>query len=111
MRESDHKDDLKYQALAEAALAAAGGAAIEEVAERGLAAAVAYIELAAGALVLWDDKGTIVTSAVSAERDEDRELLEETQKLLLMMHRDYRLDSAYMNLGGTTRRSVFFLPE
>ena len=111
MENMSRKEEFKYRALADAALAAAAGDTIEIVAEKGLAGAVGYIGLAAGALVLWDAEEEIVVQAVAVSNDEDKELLEETKdSLLLMLRRDFKMRSAYLDLGGTRPRSVFFLP-
>lgn len=111
MTDMSRKYESKYRALADAALAAAEGEDIEVVAERGLAGAVEHIGLAAGSLILWDSNDEIVTRAVAAGNDEDREVLEETENtLLLMLRRNFELRSAYMELGGKAARSVFFLP-
>jgi hypothetical protein len=111
MSELSHKEESRYQALAQAALAAAAGESIEIVAEKGLAGAVGYIGLAAGALLLWDGGDEIITRAVSAGTEDDRKIMEETENALLMMlRRQFKLRSAYIELGGETARSVFFLP-
>ena len=111
MSELSPKEEARYRALADAALAAGEGKDIEIVAEKGLAGAADYIGLAAGALILWDSSDEIVTRAVNAGSDEDREILEDTEKTLLMMlRRNFKMKSAYMELGGGKARAVFFLP-
>jgi len=111
MSELSRKEESRYRALADAALAAASGEAIEAVAEKGLAGAMEYIGLAAGSLLLWDAGDEIVSRAMAASNDDDKKLLEETeQTLLLMLRRNFNMQSAYMNLGGELPRSVFFLP-
>jgi signal transduction histidine kinase len=111
MNEMSHKDESKYRALADAALAAAAGEAIEAVAEKGLAGAVDYIGLTAGALILWDSSDEIITRAISAGNDEDRELLEKTEEsLLMMLRRNFKMRSAYLEMDSDTAQSVFFLP-
>lgn len=110
MTNSSPKEELKYRALAEAALAAAAGETVEVIARKGLAAAVEYIGLTAGALTLWNSKGNVVTSAVEAKRDADREILEENEKSLLsMLRKNFKLSSAYMEFGEPVQ-SVFSLP-
>jgi len=111
MTDSFHKEELKYQALAEIALAAAGDVSLELVAQKGLAKAVEYIDLAAGALILWNEKGEVTAKSVSAERDEDRQILLETESsLLAMLRRDFQLKAAYLELGDDPVRSLFSLP-
>lgn len=111
MNDLSHKEDPKYRALAGAALAAAAGESIEAIAEKGLAGAVEYIGLAAGALLLWDSSDGITTRAVAAGSDEDRKILEDMEtSLLMMLRRDFKLRSAYMELDGDMAKSVFFLP-
>ncbi len=105
------REGLPYRALAEAALAATDGKPIEEVARRGLEAAVAYIDLAAGALTLWDNQGDILTRATAAQSDEDNAILLDTEKTLLeSLRRNFKLTSAYLELGGDVGRAVFSLP-
>jgi len=111
MNNMSHKEESKYRALADAALAAAAGEAIEAVAEKGLAGAVEYIGLAAGALILWNTGEEIVTRATTLSTEEDKKLLEETlDPLLLMLRHNFKLRSAYMEFGEEKPRSVFFLP-
>jgi len=111
MNHRPDQNDPRYRALAEAALAASAGEPIDRVAEKGLAGAVEFIGLAAGSLVLWDSGDEIVTRVVTAETDEDRQTLEDTENTLLMMLRhNFALRSAYMELGGKDVKSVFFLP-
>ena len=105
------KERLKFRALAEAALAASEGKPIDDVAKKGLTAAVEYIDLAAGALMLWDSKGVVISNTVHAAGDEERQILAETEKSLLeMLRRDFALSSAYMEMGGESARSLFSLP-
>lgn len=111
MSDLSQKEEFRYRALADTALAAAAGEAVEVVAEKGLAGAVEYIGLAAGALILWDAGDEIVTRATAVSSDEDKKVLEETEEsLLLMLRRNFKLRSAYIELGGDSPRSVFFLP-
>ncbi|MCP4569738.1 MAG: hypothetical protein GY841_19330 [FCB group bacterium] len=111
MSDSSKKDALKYQALADAVLAAVGGAGIEKVAEKALDSAVAGLNLAAGALILWDDTGAIRVESVVADQDDNRRLLLDLEKnLLTVLRRDHKLNAAYMELGGKNPRSVFSLP-
>ncbi len=111
MSNLSHKEESKYRALADAALAASEGNDIEIVAEKGLAGAADYIGLAAGSLILWDSSDEIVTRAVNAGTDEDREILDDTEKsLLMMLRKNFKMKSAYMELGGEKAKSVFFLP-
>jgi signal transduction histidine kinase len=111
MRNPSGKEESKYRALADAALAASEGKDIDIVAEKGLAGVVDYIGLTAGALILWDSSDEIVTRAVVARNDEEKEILNETENTLLMMlRRNFKLRSAYMDLGGEKAKSVFFLP-
>jgi signal transduction histidine kinase len=111
MIDPSHKDELKFQALAETALAATAGQSIEITAGKGLEAAVRYIGLAAGALILWDDKGEIKAKAVIANREEDKMVLLETENnLLAMLRQNFRLNYAYMELGGDPVNSLFTLP-
>lgn len=105
------KDELRFRALAEAALASVGGQPIEAVAEKGLSAAIAYIELSAGALLIWDEKGEVITKAVVAAREADRAaLLEVESTLLIMLRINFKLSSAYMDFGGDSPHSIFVLP-
>ena len=111
MSGSSHKEELRYRALADAATAAAAGVAIELVAQKGLTSAVEYIELAAGALILWDTQGEVTVQAVTAANDRDRQaLLEMEANLLSMLRRDFRLKAAYMELDGEPSRTIFSLP-
>jgi signal transduction histidine kinase len=111
MSELSHKFESRYRALADAALAASAGEGIEAVAEKGLAGAVDYIELAAGALILWDSGDEVITRAVSADTEEDNEILDQTiSTLLMMLRRKFELRSAYMEIGKDEARSVFFIP-
>ncbi len=105
------REGLPYRALAEAALAATDGKPIEEVARKGLEAAVAYIDLAAGALTLWDNQGDVLTRATASQSDEDNAILLDTEKTLLeSLRRNFKLTSAYLELGGEVGRAVFSLP-
>lgn len=111
MSDPIEKGGLPYRALAEAALAATEGKAIEDVARKGLEAAVAYIDLAAGALTLWDNQGDVVTRAAIAQSEEDNAILLDTEKNLLeSLRRNFKLTSAYLELGGEGGRAVFSLP-
>jgi signal transduction histidine kinase len=111
MSDPVEKEGLPYQALARAALAAIDGKSIEEVARRGLEAAVDYIDLAAGALTLWDNKGDVVTRATASQSEEDSAILLDTEKTLLeSLRRNFKLTSAYLELGGEVGRAVFSLP-
>ncbi|MDD4052444.1 MAG: histidine kinase dimerization/phospho-acceptor domain-containing protein [candidate division Zixibacteria bacterium] len=111
MENSSHKEELRYRALAEAATAAAAGIGIELAAQKGLAAAVEYINLAAGALILWDESGEVKVKSVEAAHDEDRRILLETEDTLLaMLRKDFKLTAAYMELAGQPARAVFTLP-
>jgi K+-sensing histidine kinase KdpD len=108
---SNHKDDLKFRALAETALAATGGEPIETVAGKGLEAAVQHIGLAAGALILWDEKNEIKAKAAIAAHDEDKKALLETENILLtMLRNNFKLSAAYMEFGGERDSSIFTLP-
>jgi len=107
---SSHKD-LRYLALAETALRAAAGAKIESVAEGGLDAAVKYIGLTAGALLIWDDKGKVTARAIVAPGAKDRQVLIDTEEnLLRSLRQNFKLRKAYLELGGEPVRSVFSLP-
>lgn len=111
MSGSSHKEELRYRALADAATAAAAGVAIELVAQKGLASAVEYIGLAAGALILWDTQGEITVKAVTAANESDRQaLLEMETNLLAMLRRNFHLRAAYMELDGEPTRTIFSLP-
>ncbi len=111
MSDSVEKDGLRFKALAGAALAATEGKPIEEVARKGLAAAMDYIGLAAGALTLWDSKGEVTARSVASATDEDAQILLEIEKTLLdSLRQKFLLSSAYMELGGETSRAIFTLP-
>ncbi len=111
MSDPVEREGLRYRALAEAALAATDGKPIEEVARKGLEAAVAYIDLAAGALTLWDNQGDVLTRAATSQSDEDNAILLDTEKTLLdSLRRNFKLTSAYLELGGEVGRAVFSLP-
>lgn len=111
MADSTDRHELKYRALAEVALAATGGMVIDLVAGKGLAAAIGYMNLAAGALILWDEEGTITCKSVEVAHERDREILLETEdSLLFMLRNDFHLRSAYLELAGEPARSVFSLP-
>jgi signal transduction histidine kinase len=111
MNNSDHKIELKYRALADTALAAIAGSAIDAVAQKGLAAAMEFLGLAAGAMILWDENGRIVAGPLVAESDDDRLILMETESsLVAMLRRDYKLRAAYMEFGGEPPKSFFSLP-
>jgi len=111
MRNSVEKEGLRFKALASAALAASEGKPIEEVAKKGLAAAMDYIGLAAGALTLWDNSGDVAARSVASASDEDEQILIETEKNILdSLRRNFKLTSAYMELGGDQPRAVFSLP-
>ncbi len=111
MDSSSHREELRYRALAEAATAAAAGISIELAAQKGLAAAVEYIDLSAGALILWDEAGEIKVKSIEAVHDEDRRILLETEETLLtMLRKNFKLTAAYMELAGEPARAVFTLP-
>lgn len=111
MSDPVERERLPYRALAEAALAATEGKPIEEVARKGLEAAVDYIDLAAGALTLWDNQGDVLTRATASQSDEDNAILLDTEKTLLeSLRRNFKLTSAYLELGGEVGRAVFSLP-
>lgn len=111
MNSSPSKEELKFKALAETAQAAVSGASIEEVADRGLKIAVEYIDLAAGALILWDEFGKVSVRSISAEREEDQKILTNTEdSLLTMLRQEFKLKAAYMEVEDTEIRSVFSLP-
>ncbi len=111
MNRADRQEELKYKALAEAALAAVSGESAETVARKGLATAIEYIGLVAGALLLWNDRGEVTTRAVAAPDQADRQaLLDMEDTLLSMLRKDYKLKTAYMELGGDSLRSLFSLP-
>jgi signal transduction histidine kinase len=111
MSQSVDNEGLRFKALAGAAMAASEGKPIEEVAKKGLAAAMDYIGLAAGALTLWDSQGDIIAHAVASISGQDEQILLETEKTLLeSLRRNFKLTSAYMELGGDDARAVFSLP-
>jgi signal transduction histidine kinase len=112
MPASDQNTDLRYDALAETALAAAAGESVETVADKGLTAAVRFIGLTAGALFLWDDAGQMTARVISAAQEADREtLLETEQNLLAMLRHDFKIRSAYMSAGDPDNaRALFTLP-
>lgn len=111
MKSSPSKEELKFNALAETAQAAVSGASIEEVADHGLKIAVDYIGLAAGALMLWDEFGKVSVRSVSAEKDEDKKILTDTENsLLTMLRHEFKLRAAYMEVEDIEIRSVFSLP-
>ncbi len=97
--------------MAEAAIAAVSGKSVELVAQKALVSAAEYIGLTAGALILWDEQGEIKVKSVTAGNDNDRQVLLETESSLLsMLRQDFKLNAAYMELGGEPVRSVFSLP-
>lgn len=105
------KDELKYRALAEIALSAVAGIAIEQTAKKGLAAALEYIDLAAGALILWDERRTVTARAAEASRTEDKEALFEAEETLLTrLRKDFHLGVAYFELGEKEIKSLFSIP-
>ncbi len=107
---SEH-DDLKYQALAKAALAAASGESTEAVARAGLDAAVEYMQLSGGALILWNSRREVTTKAISAAEGADRRLIDESETTLLsMLRRQFKVSRAYLELGEAQIRSLFSLP-
>jgi len=111
MSASRKKDELKFIALADTAVAAGAGEPIEQVAQLGLQAASGYLDLVAGALILWDANGEITVKAIAAASDTDRDILMDTEHTLLtMLRRKYKLTLAYMELGGEQNRSIFSLP-
>lgn len=111
MNDSSPREDLRYRALAEAATAAVAGVGIELAAQKGLAAAVEYIHLAAGALVLWNESGEVKVKSVEAVHDDDRRILLETEETLLaMLRKNFQVTAAYMELAGDPARAVFTLP-
>jgi signal transduction histidine kinase len=111
MEDSSHREELRYRALAEAATAATAGTGIELAAQKGLAAAVEYIHLAAGALILWGDSGEVKVRSIEAVRDDDRRILLETEETLLaMLRKNFQVTAAYMELAGEPARAVFTLP-
>jgi len=105
------QDELKYRALAEIALSAVAGMPIEQSARKGLAAAIEYIDLAAGALILWDERRTVTARAAEAPRTEDKEALFEAEETLLArLRKDFHLGVAYFELGEKEVKSLFSLP-
>jgi len=111
MNRNGGNEELKYLALAEAAMGAVAGLPIEKTAQKGLDAAVEYIDLAAGALILWDESGEVSARAVSATSEADRQsLMDMESSMLKTLRQDYRVNTAYMELSGEPVRSVFSLP-
>lgn len=111
MNQPGPNDELKYLALSQILMAIAAGEPLETAARLGLAEAVKYLQLAAGGMVLWDETGKVFLQAVSAENDDDRNLLLETEdSLLKMLRQDHQLEAAFMQLGGDPPRSIFSLP-
>lgn len=111
MSNSADKYALKYRALSDAVLAAVGGASIETVAEKALDSAVVDLNLAAGALILWNDEGEVKAESVVAEEESNRQILLDIENTILAsLRRDHKLNAAYLELGGETPRSVFSLP-
>jgi signal transduction histidine kinase len=111
MNSSPRQEDLRFRALAEAAIAAVSGKSVELVAQKALVSAAEYIGLTAGALILWDEQGEIKVKSITAGSDNDRQILLETESSLLsMLRQDFKLNAAYMELGGEPVRSVFSLP-
>ncbi|MCK5125944.1 MAG: hypothetical protein KAR42_06795 [candidate division Zixibacteria bacterium] len=111
MKNSRSKDSLRYKALADVVLSATEGMVIDLVARKGLAAAIEYLDLASGALILWDNDRNVITKSVEAPKAADREILMETEdSILLTLRNDYKLGAAYFELGGEETKSVFSLP-
>lgn len=102
---------LQYRALSAVVLAGTAGLGIEAVAGKGLTAAIEYLELAAGALLLWDDNKNVTVKAVEAISDADRDILMETEdSILYTLRTQYLLGTAYFELGGDQFKSVFSVP-
>ncbi|MEE9443718.1 MAG: histidine kinase dimerization/phospho-acceptor domain-containing protein [candidate division Zixibacteria bacterium] len=111
MDNSASREELKYRALAGIAVAAIEGVAIDMAARRGLAAAMRYIELNAGAMLLWDENGKILVKAVEANLIEDKQtLLDAEESILNNLRREHKLGQAYMEFGGETEKSLFTVP-
>lgn len=111
MNNSASREELKYQALAGIAVAATEGVAVDMAARRGLAAAMRYIELNAGAMLIWDDKGEITVKAVEANLIEDKQtLLDAEETILNTLRKDHKLGQAYMEFGGEAEKSLFSVP-
>jgi hypothetical protein len=67
--------------------------------------------LIAGALILWDEHGDIIAKAIVAENEEDKVILIDLESSLLSSLRStHNVNSAYMELGGDTPKSVCTLP-
>ena len=111
MDNSRSKDTLRYQALADVVLAATEGQVIDLVARKGLTAAIDYISLAAGALILWDEERNVIVKSIEALKPSDREILIETEdSLLYKLRGEHKLGAAYFELGGEEFKSVFSIP-
>lgn len=111
MDQSLPNNELKYLALSRIVLAVAGGESLEVAARLGLTEAVKYLRLAAGGLILWDESGAVFLKTITAENDDDRQLLLDTEdSLLKMLRQNHQLEVAFMQLGGEPPRSLFSLP-
>ncbi len=111
MKNADSKDNLMYRSLSAVVLTATEGKPIETSAGLGLSAAIEYIGLAAGALLLWDDNKDILVKTVEASEDADREILLETENsILFSLRSQYLLGTAYFELGGEEFKSIFSIP-
>lgn len=102
---------MRFRALAEAALAAAEGKPIGDVAEAALAAATAYIGLAAGALILLDSNGQEIIRKVVSNSPENKALLERTDRgVLSRLREESKVFTAYLEMKEEAYKSVFSLP-
>jgi len=111
MSDAIDREDLRFRALADAAMAAVEGKPIGEVAARGLAAAVAHIGLSAGALLVWDSKGEVVAQTVTADSPEHEAMLLDAESTRLSkLRKEFNIVSIYMEEGGETGISIFSLP-
>lgn len=111
MENDNSKDLLQYQALSAVVLAGTAGLGIETVARKGLSAAIDYIDLVAGALLIWDDDKHVIVKAIEAVTDADRDILLETEdSILYTLRTQYLLGTAYFELGGDEFKSVFSVP-
>jgi len=101
----------QFEVMRDIAISSYSGQQPADSANQALRKVSEIVGLAAGTLVLWDDKNKPVLSVSHADDEEDRQLLDNLENELFENLRKQRnLVSAYMSFGGKNPLASFTLP-
>ncbi len=105
------KNSQRFQIMRNIAISSYSGAKLAETAEKALEKSSQMIGLAAGTLILWDEKYKPIFDATFASNDNEKKLLYELeQELFSNLRKSRKLISAYVTFGGEQPVSGFTLP-